>query len=73
MITLQIGLERDFASLLEREANQLNLGVNEFVKQLLRQGLSHHREKPQPTIDSLFGLVQSTMDGQEYQRTMREE
>ena len=72
MITLQIGLDRDLAMLLEREAHQLNLSVNDLAKHLLHQSLSG-QEKPRPTIESIFGLIQSATDGQQFQRAMREE
>jgi hypothetical protein len=72
MTTLIIeGLDQNLADQLEMEAHHLNLTVNELVKRLIHQAVNHHNSTP--TIDSVFGTVQSSTDGIQFQNAMREE
>ena len=75
MATLFIdGLDEQMKKQLEGAAIQLNLSVNELVKQIIHKGLNNILPfKKTTTIDSLFGMINSSTDGVYFQHKMREE
>jgi hypothetical protein len=71
MKTLVIeGLDKTTIMQLEMEAHHLNMNLNELAKQLIHQAVN--QSKPSPTINSIFGVVQSKTDGVKFQNAMRE-
>ncbi len=71
MTTLVIeGIDKTTRMQLEIEANHLNMNINELAKQLIHQAVNN--SKPTPTVNSIFGVVQSSTDGVKFQNAMRE-
>ncbi len=71
MTTLVIeGIDKTTRMQLEIEANHLNMNINEFAKQLIHQAVNN--SKSTPTVNSIFGVVQSSTDGVKFQNAMRE-
>ena len=71
MTTLVIeGLDKTTRMQLEIEANHLNMNINELAKQLIHQAVNN--SKSTQTVNSIFGVVQSSTDGVKFQNAMRE-
>jgi len=74
MTTLIIeGLDKNLTAQLEMEAHHLNLSVSELAKRLIHKALNSPASELTPSIDSVFGVVQSQTDGLQFQNAMREE
>ena len=75
MATLSIdGIDEEIIAQLQIRAKRFNLDINELVTQFIRHGLkTFQQSRRAATIESLFGMVPSSIDGVELQKRMREE
>jgi hypothetical protein len=75
MATLSIdGIDEEIIAQLKIRAKKFNTDINELATQFIRHGLNTFQQSDKSSnIDSLFGMVPSSTDGVEFQKTMRED
>ncbi|MDM8566670.1 hypothetical protein QUF74_13590 [Candidatus Halobeggiatoa sp. HSG11] len=74
MATLFInGIDEKIITQLQTKAKQFNTDTNELVIQLISNGLKNYQATKSHSINSLFGSIQSSTDGIEFQNNMRKE